>query len=201
MIHWLGHASFRVEGSKVIYIDPWELKNFETKADIILITHEHFDHCSLPDVEKLSKPETVIIATPDCAPKLAGVKIKSIKPGESVEVGKIKIKAIAAYNMKKDFHPKSNNWVGYIITLDGQRIYHAGDSDVTPEMAEAKADTVLMPVGGTYTMTAKEAAEVVNVIKPRLAIPMHWGKIVGNSKDAEDFKKLVQCDVEILKPE
>lgn len=203
MLHWLGHASFRFDGTKVIYTDPWELKKFDPKADIILITHEHFDHCSPADVTKLAKAGTTVIATADCAVKLKGstFNVRSLKPGESTVVEGVKIEAVPAYNINKQFHPKANNWVGYIVTLDGQRIYHAGDTDAIPEMKQIKADIVLVPIGGTYTMTAKEAAEAVNWINPKVAIPMHWGKIVGSINDAETFKKLVKCEVQILKPE
>ena len=216
MIHWLGHASFMFDGSKVVYTDPWELKKFEPKADIILITHGHYDHCSAEDVAKVTKPETVLIATEDClntiqklfkglprasASASRGSSKVTLKPGESTTANGVKIEAVPAYNINKQFHPKSNNWVGYIFTLDGQRIYQAGDTDAIPEMKNVKADVVLMPVGGTYTMTAQEAAEATNAINPKLAIPMHWGKIVGSANDAETFKKLVKCEVQILKLE
>ncbi|MBI2341157.1 MAG: MBL fold metallo-hydrolase [Deltaproteobacteria bacterium] len=201
MIHWFGHASFLFNGSKIIYTDPWELKKFEPKADIILITHEHYDHCSPNDVAKLSKPETIVIAPEDCAAKLKAKNIKTLKPGESTTIDGIKVETVLAYNLNKPFHKKSNNWIGYIFTLDGQRIYQAGDTDAIPEMKQIKADVVLVPIGGTYTMTAKEAAEAVSWIKPKIAIPMHWGKIVGNIEDAETFKKLVKCEVQILKAE
>ncbi len=201
MIHWFGHASFRFDGSKIIYTDPWELKKHEPKAGIILITHEHYDHCSPNDVAKLSKPETIIIAPEDCAAKLKTKNVKSLKPGESATIDGIKVEAVPAYNINKPFHKKSNNWVGYIFTLDGQRIYQAGDTDAVPEMKQIKADVVLLPIGGTYTMSAKEAAEAANWIKPKIAIPMHWGKIVGNIDDAETFKKLAKCETQILKAE
>lgn len=199
MIHWLGHASFRIEGSKVVYIDPWEIKP-GPKADIILVTHDHYDHCSPDDVAKITKADTTIVATSDCARKLKG-NVKSLKPGESVDIAGVKIEAVPAYNINKQFHPKSNNWVGYVVTLDGERVYHTGDTDVIPEMREIKADVVLLPVGGTYTMTAGEAVKVCDWIKPKKAIPMHWGKIVGSEKDAEVFKKSAKCPVDVLKRE
>lgn len=206
MIHWLNHhASLRFEaslpdgqGSKTIYTDPWEIKSTEPKADIILITHDHFDHCSPPDIEKIAKPETIIIATQGCVSKLKGYTVKTLKPGESTNVNGINIEAVAAYNINKQFHPKSNNWVGYIFTLDGKRIYQAGDADLIPEMKDIKADIVLLPIGGTYTMNATEAAEAVNLINPKLAIPIHCGKIVVNQNDPETFKKLAKCEVKIL---
>ena len=199
MIHWLNHASFRFDGSKVIYTDPWELKKTEPKADIVLITHEHYDHCSPSDVAKILKSTTTVIAPADCTAKIKNVK--SLKPGESEVIDGIKIEAIPAYNTNKQFHPKSNNWVGYVFTLDGTTYYQAGDTDLIPEMKKIKADVVLLPVGGTYTMTAKDAAEAVSRINPKVAIPMHWGKIVGSANDADTFKKLAKCEVQILKPE
>jgi len=205
MIKWFSHASFLFEGSKIIYTDPWELKRSELKADMVLITHDHFDHCAPGDVERVSKPSTVVVAPADCIKKLevGGLKLemRAVKPGETVTVADVKIEAVPAYNVNKQFHPKVNNWVGYIFTLDGERIYQAGDTDAVPEMNDIKADMVILPVGGTYTMTAEEAAGVVNKINPKLAIPMHFGKIVGSEEDAEKFKKLAMCEVQILKPE
>ena len=205
MIKWFSHASFLFEGSKIIYTDPWELKRSELKADMVLITHDHFDHCAPGDVERVSKPSTVVVAPADCIKKLevGGLKLemRAVKPGETVTVADVKIEAVPAYNVNKQFHPKVNNWVGYIFTLDGERIYQAGDTDAVPEMNDIKADMVILPVGGTYTMTAEEAAGVVNKINPKIAIPMHFGKIVGSEEDAEKFKKLAMCEVQILKPE
>ncbi|PIR16409.1 MAG: Zn-dependent hydrolase, partial [Deltaproteobacteria bacterium CG11_big_fil_rev_8_21_14_0_20_49_13] len=199
MIKWFSHASFLFEGSKIIYTDPWELKRSELKADMVLITHDHFDHCAPGDVERVSKPSTVVVAPADCIKKLevGGLKLemRAVKPGETVTVADVKIEAVPAYNVNKQFHPKVNNWVGYIFTLDGERIYQAGDTDAVPEMNDIKADMVILPVGGTYTMTAEEAAGVVNKINPKLAIPMHFGKIVGSEEDAEKFKKLAMCEV------
>lgn len=201
MIHWFGHASLRFDGSKVIYTDPWELKTSEPKADIILITHEHFDHCSPPDVAKISKPTTVIVAPEDAAKKFKGLKVETLKPGDTKVINDVKVEAIPAYNTNKQFHPKGNNWVGYIFTLDGKRIYQAGDTDLIPEMKDIKADVVIVPIGGTYTMTAAEAAEAVNIIGPKTAIPIHWGKIIGSKSDVETFKKLVKCEVVALNME
>jgi len=195
-IKWLGHASFRIDGEKVIYIDPWNVKQAEP-ADLILVTHEHFDHCSPEDIKKIQKKGTIVVTVSDCAEKLQR-EVKIVKPGDSLTVSDIEVEAVPAYNIKKSFHPKANGWVGFVFTVAGKRIYHAGDTDLIPEMEEIKADIVLLPVGGTYTMDAKEAAEAANKMKPEIAIPMHYGSVVGSAREAEEFKELCQVRVEIL---
>ena len=195
-IKWLGHASFKLTGEKIIYIDPFKIKDTE-KADIILITHSHYDHCSLEDIEKITTPNTNILITPDCQSKLQDIpgKITFVHPNKKYSVKGILIETVPAYNTN---HPKGSDWVGYIITINNKRIYHAGDTDLIPEIRKVKCDIALVPVCGTYTMYAKKAAELVNKIKPELAIPMHFGSIVGSKKDAEEFKKLSKIPVEIL---
>ncbi len=198
-IKWLGHASILIKDGKIIYIDPWQVKNDYPKADLILITHEHYDHCSPADVSKIQKPETIIVAPADCAKKLSG-KIKIVKPNEKIEAAGISIETVPAYNLNKPFHSKTNNWVGYIVTVNGVRIYHAGDTDFIPEMNKIKTDIAFVPIGGTYTMTASEAAQAVNAIKPFIAVPIHFGSIVGTSKDAQAFKAQAKVEVKILEP-
>lgn len=193
-IHWLGHASVKITGSKIIYIDPWKLTK-TSPADIVLVTHDHYDHCSPDDIAKIRKEETVVISPKDSADRL---KAKGVSPGDTVTVDGVTIKAVPAYNIGKQFHPKGNNWVGYLITMDGRTIYHPGDTDAISEMEGLKPDIAFYPVGGTYTMNAEEAAEVANKMMPRVAIPMHYGDIVGSRKDAERFKKLCKCKVQIL---
>lgn len=200
-IHWLGHDTFKITGEKTIFTDPFNIRRHEI-ADIILITHEHFDHCSPEDVKKLQGPETVIITTPDCAKKLSGT-IRTVKPGDAVTVGKITFEAVPAYNTNKKFHPRANGWVGFIFTVNGTRIYLAGDTDLIPEMKTIKADIALLPVSGTYVMTADEAVQAALEIKPAIAIPMHYGSIVGNSADANKFAEKLKgkINVVILKAE
>ncbi|MDI6725607.1 MAG: MBL fold metallo-hydrolase [Smithellaceae bacterium] len=195
-IFWLGHSTVKIKGEKTIYFDPWKLAK-EDKADIILISHSHYDHCSPEDVRKIQHDKTVIFTTPDCAPKLSG-EVRVLAPGETVREGAIIIEAVPSYNLNKAFHPRENNWLGFIITIGGKRIYYAGDTDHVPEMQNIKADIVIIPVGGKYTMTAAEAARAVSVIRPEAAIPIHYGDIVGSLKDAEEFQRLADVPVIIL---
>jgi L-ascorbate metabolism protein UlaG (beta-lactamase superfamily) len=195
-IKWLGHASFKIAGPPVIYIDPWKLTDGE-KADIILITHSHHDHCSPEDIAKIQKEDTIIVSTQDSAAKLKGT-VKIIKPGDKIKIKDLEIEAVPAYNINKSFHPKDNGWVGYVISMAGVRIYHAGDTDLIPEMRDIKADIALLPVGGTYTMNAEEAARAANTIMPQVAIPMHYGTIIGSIKDAEKFRRHCKVEVRIL---
>lgn len=194
-IHWLGHDTFKITGEKVIYTDPFKIKKKDV-ADIILVTHEHYDHCSPDDISKLVGPNTVVVATADCAGKITE-KTKTIKPGDSIEVMGIKVEAVPSYNTNKKFHTKDRGWVGYIFTSGGQRIYLAGDTDHIPEMKGIKADIALLPVSGTYVMTAEEAAQAALDIKPRVAIPMHYGSIVGTEADAKRFADALKGKVEV----
>lgn len=195
-IHWLGHASVEITGEKVIYIDPWQLKGGEP-ADLILITHSHSDHCSPEDVAKIQKSGTVIVATPDCKSRLSG-DVRAAAPGDHLDVDGISIEAVPAYNIGKSFHPKAKGWVGYIVTVNGTRIYHAGDTDRIPEMDGVNADVALLPVGGTYTMNAQEAAEATIAIGPKAAVPIHYARIVGSEDDAKRFQKLCKGKVEVV---
>ncbi len=198
-IEWLGHASFRIHTSKgIIYLDPWKTSG-APKADLILITHTHMDHLSEDDISKLKKDSTIIIGSKD-VPKTVTRAI-SVVPGNIKNIGAITVEAVRAYNPKKEFHPKENDWLGFIIEVDGTRIYHTGDTDIIPEMKDLKdIDVVLIPVGGTYTMTPEEASKAVGIFNPKKAIPMHWGDIIGGKDDAIKFKELASCKVEILEP-
>ncbi|MEA3485598.1 MAG: MBL fold metallo-hydrolase, partial [Candidatus Aerophobetes bacterium] len=169
-IKWLGHASFKITDGKIIYIDPWNLKK-KGQANIILVTHPHYDHLSIADISKIQGKETVIITTADGAEKLKG-NIRRVKPGDSLTIKEIEIEVVPAYNIGKNFHPKEKGWVGFIIKIGGKRIYHSGDTDFIPEMEKLKVDIALLPIGGTYTMNAEEAARAAKAISPEIAIPM-----------------------------
>jgi len=209
-ISWLGHDSFRITNGKVVMIDPFKIRPIPEKADILLISHEHFDHLSLDDIKKVSSDKTTIITIPACKKELSSLKVKevkAVKPGDKVALGDITVEAVPAYNLNKfrepgkPFHPKEDGKVGFILSTKGVRIYHAGDTDPIPEMKSFKTDIALLPVSGTYVMTPEEAAEAARMIKPKLAIPMHYGTIVGSENDAERFKQLAPCPVQILKPD
>lgn len=210
-IKWYGHDTVTLtKDDTVICFDPYQLdKQFH--ADIVLITHNHFDHLSVIDLQKISDEKTVIVAAKECLEQinLPCKKLIGIAPNEKIDIDGFKISAVRAYNIdkinpdtKKPFHPKEDNKVGYVITVDNTRFYHTGDSDLIPEMADIRPDVLFVPVSGTYVMTPNEAANAVKEIKPKLAIPIHYGSIVGNENDAKAFKKLVTAsDVQILSKE
>ncbi len=194
-IVWLGHDGFRIDAEKTVYFDPYQIEGGPV-ADLILISHEHFDHCSPEDVAKIQGPETVIVTEKDSAKKLTG-DIRILKPGEILDLGDVKIEAVPSYNTDKDFHPRKNGWLGFIVELEGVKVYHAGDADFIPEMKDFDVDIALLPVSGTYVMTADQAVKAALAINPKLAIPMHYGAIVGDVADALNFKKELEGKVEV----
>jgi L-ascorbate metabolism protein UlaG (beta-lactamase superfamily) len=203
----VAHDTFRIAGSKVIYTDPFKLTKRDN-ADIVLLSHEHFDHLSLDDLNKVISPGTTIVASPLCRDGLKKVKVKEIKfldPGGKFTAGKVEIEAVPAYNLNKFrepghvFHPKGEKRLGFVFQMDGTRVYFAGDTDFIPEMKTIKCDVALLPVSGTYVMTAEEAAEAAAAINPKIAVPMHYAAIVGSEAEAKKFKSLVKnCQVEII---
>ena len=199
-IQWLGHASFKIRHENdVIYIDPWKLKDSPQDATLVLVSHSHYDHYSAQDIAKVSGPDTKLVASADVVAKQNSGE--AMMGGLTIELENVRLIGVAAYNPNKQFHPRANNWVGFVIELGGKRLYYAGDTDLTPEMKALKSiDVAMLPVGGTYTMDAAAAAEAVASIRPKVAIPYHWGDIVGGRNDAESFAEAAQCDVKILTP-
>ncbi len=209
-VHWLGHDSFVLQGSKTVILDPFKASgNF--KADILLISHEHYDHLSDDDIRRFTTPRTVMVAAKMCEGPLSKYhnEKKFLAPGSRVELKGVGVEAIPAYNVNKFrepgkvFHPKADQKNGYVVTLDGVRFYHAGDSDATPEMNALDVDVAFLPVSGTYVMTAEEAAEAAKSMKAKVVVPMHIESIIGTMADAERFKALVggARSVEILEKE
>jgi L-ascorbate metabolism protein UlaG (beta-lactamase superfamily) len=204
----LVHSAFKIKSDKVIYIDPFNLPENQEKGDLVFITHEHFDHFSIEDLKKICNEKTIIIASDLCKDNLKNLtykEVKFVKPHQEFEIEGINVETIPAYNInkfrepRKVFHPKGEPRVGYVLKIDGVRIYHAGDTDSIEEMKNLKnIDIALLPVSRTYVMTAEEAAESVEVINPKIAIPMHYGAIVGSSEDAKRFKELSKVQVEII---
>jgi L-ascorbate metabolism protein UlaG (beta-lactamase superfamily) len=200
-LHWLGHASFRLDGPPTIYFDPWKLKGQPPLADVILISHEHHDHRSPQDVKRITGPGTVIVASHGAAKELRG-DVRTLRAGERTTVGEVEIEAVPAYNVNKSYHPKQAGHVGFIVTVGGERIYFAGDTDRIPEMSSVRCDVALLPVGGTYTMDAEEAAQAAADIGPKVAVPMHWGAgVIGTHADAERFRSLYGGEVVVLEAE
>lgn len=208
--HWLGHDGFRiVAGGKTIYTDPYQLSKAhhnKNDADVVFISHNHFDHLSMDDLKHVIGKETSIVAAKECVNQLksaGAAEVKGAAPGDRLSVRGFQVETLPAYNINKKFHPKADNKIGFVVSVGEIRIYHTGDTDDIPEMNQAKPDVALVPVSGTYVMTAGEAARAVNErIKPKLAIPMHYGAIVGSERDATRFKQLVNiCPVQILQKE
>ena len=207
-ITWLGHDGFKLKRDRVVYLDPYKLKDESEPADLVCVSHEHSDHLSLDDLKRVVTPTTTIVTIPACEQAVQGLgpkAVRVVKPGDRLEVEGVGVEAVAAYNTSKfrpsgqPFHPAADGKVGFIVSLGGIRIYHAGDTDHIPEMASAKGvDVALLPVSGTYVMTADEAIGACRAIQPKLAIPMHYGTIVGSAADAETFRKGVSCRVEVL---
>ena len=181
------HSSIKIND---IYVDPFEIKNNKKDARIIFITHSHYDHFSVKDIDKIVNNSTVFVCTEDVKlelEKLYKNKIVVASVNESYVVDDVKFTTFPSYNEGKPFHPRSNNWVGYVIEVNGVKYAIIGDSDKTSEVMTIKCDVLFVPIGGTYTMNAKEASELVNVIKPKLVIPVHYNGIVGNKDNEKEF--------------
>lgn len=193
-VEWLGHSSIKLKFNNIIiYIDPYNISNSSKDADIIFITHNHYDHFSIDDINKIKKDTTKIIIPEDLYDDALDLGFNSnaiikVTPNNNYSFNDIEFSTVSSYNINKQFHPKKNNWVGYIIVLNNTRYYIAGDTDITNENKEVKCDVAFIPIGGTYTMDCYEAATLVNMIKPKIVVPIHYGSIVGTKEDALEFK-------------
>lgn len=198
------HSCVRLEssGGFVIYLDPYDLPSAPHDADAVLVTHDHFDHFSHEDIAKVAKAakaersSTELVVPTSLAERAAELgmrKVVTCAPGGSVELAPgVTAQAMRAYNIGKDFHPRANNWLGYVVTLDGVRYFHMGDTDQNPDNEQVSCDVLLIPVGGTYTMTAEEAVPCALSIRPKVAVPMHYGTVAGSPEDGARFAKLLQ---------
>lgn len=199
-IELLCHSSIRINKEKIIYIDPYKIEKDYNDADLIFVTHDHYDHYSEEDIDKVKKEDTVIIAPEELLTKLLrkGIRqdyIITVEPNKEYMTEGIKFETIPAYNTNKAFHPKENEWVGYVIEIQGSKYYIAGDTDITEENKKVKCDIAFVPVGGTYTMDFKEAAQLINEIQPKIAVPIHYGSVVGTEQDAIDFIRLLHPNI------
>ena len=197
----LCHSSIRIEDKYIIYFDPFRIEKEYNDADIIFITHNHYDHYSEEDINKILKENTIFVAPNDLLKVLlekgiSNENIIPVLPNENYTVKNLNFKTIPAYNINKNFHPKENNWVGYLLSLNNITYYIAGDTDITEENKQVKCDIALIPIGGTYTMDYKEAANLINIIHPKIAIPTHYGTIVGSKEDASKFSKLLDSSIQ-----
>lgn len=191
---WYRQSALLWRGNRNVYIDPWGITEGEPQGDVVFITHAHFDHFSEADLAKVVRDGTIVLAPHDVASQIRAGDVRAVKPGETLEAAGIPVKVVPAYNSapdRKDFHPRDNNWVGYLLTLGNTRTYLAGDTDHIPEMSEIKADVAFVPIGGTYTMDVEEAARAVKQISPTIAVPYHFGFVVGSPSLGESFVKAV----------
>jgi L-ascorbate metabolism protein UlaG (beta-lactamase superfamily) len=201
---WFKQSAYLWRGDGLtVYIDPWGVTT-EDAADVVFITHAHSDHFSMEDIDRVRKEGTKLVAPRDVAQELSG-DVTPVGPGDAVEVGGVKAQAVPAYNVveeRLEMHPKANRWVGYVLSLGDHTYYHAGDTDHAPELDEVQAEVAFVPIGGTYTCGHDEAASLVKAIRPQLAVPMHYGFVVGTPKDAERFARFARpVQVQTMTPE
>lgn len=203
-IELLCHNSIKISKEKIIYIDPFKIEKEFCDANIIFCTHSHYDHFSEQDILKIKNENTKIVVTEDCIMKAMAIgfdreNIIVVEPNCNYNIEGVEVDTINAYNVGKQYHPKENLWVGYIINLNGIKYYIAGDTDITEENKKLKCDVAFLPIGGIYTMNCKEAASLANTIEPKIAIPTHYGEIVGRIEDAEIFEKLLKESIKCKK--
>lgn len=197
------HSSIRLtERDRKIYIDPFQMRRENKDADFILITHDHYDHFSPEDIARVAGPSTVLVVPETMADKAKSIaplvsRIETVRPGQIYNIDGLALETVAAYNIGKSFHPKDAGWVGYIVMIPGQRVYIAGDTDETAEALNVICDVAMVPIGGTYTMDARQAAQLVNHIRPKVAIPVHYGGHVGKKTDAQIFRDHVDPSISV----
>ena len=204
-IELIAQSAIRIKNqeNKIFYFDPFKLdEKYKNDADYIFITHQHFDHFSPEDILKIKKEKTKIIAPKDLEIEIENLdfqreNILLVEPNKEYSIDEIKFNTVPAYNINKNFHKKEFNWVGYVVEIDNEKIYIAGDTDNTEEARSVICDIACVPIGGTYTMTYKEAVDLILAIKPKVAIPIHYKTIVGTEEDAQKFKQLLQENVEV----
>ena len=197
----LYHASIVLYDN--IYIDPYKIENETHNAKYLFITHSHYDHFSIEDIEKVRNEDTIFFVTPDCKEKLLEIgvdekRIVTVAPDEMYRFNKIEMQVIPAYNVNKEYHKKEYGWVGYLIKINGVTYYITGDTDANEDIQNIKCDVLFVPIGGTYTMDYKEAADYTNSIKPKYVIPIHYGTIVGKEEDGIEFAKLLDTKIGCL---
>ena len=201
-IEVLCHSSIRINKNLIIYIDPYKIEKDYNDADIIFCTHSHYDHFSVEDILKVKKDDSYLVATEDCLISALKMgfdenRIIIVEPNQKYELLGMNFETVPAYNLEKQYHSIESNWVGYILEINDVHYYIAGDTDITPESKSVSCDVAFVPIGGIYTMNAKEAASLINTIEPQIAIPVHYGLIVGKKEDALLFKKLVKDGIEV----
>lgn len=199
---WLGHDAFLVDDAPVIYVDPFRLEDGSPGADLILITHGHFDHCSPVDIEKIATDDTLVVAPPDCAASVRelGGRHRLVQAGTRLELLGVEIEVVPAYTRRSRLHGRANGWVGYVISSGDERWYHAGDTDYIVEMRDIQADVACVPVSGRTVMNPAEAAAAAGCIDAGITLPMHYGSFMGSREDAERFRELAAVRVELLEP-
>ncbi len=191
-------SSIKIKLDKILYFDPYKINDNKHDADIIFITHNHYDHFDIDSINNIKKENTIIIAPKSMENDIRKIEVKEyilLNPNEEININNINIKTIPSYNILKPFHPRKNNWLGYIVTYDNITYYIAGDTDKTKEAENIKCDIALIPIGGTFTMNVKEATKLINIIKPKIVIPTHYGSIVGNINDGKELKNSTNIEV------
>ena len=199
----LTHSSIRIAGNQIVYFDPFHVEGEPHDADIICVTHDHFDHYSPEDLAKVKNAATILVCPKTMEDSLSNSGISEeftelVAPGDELEINGVRIQAVPAYNVGKQFHPQANQWVGYLVTMNDVTYYIAGDTDINEDVKKVRCDAALLPVGGTYTMTAEEAAELAEMIHPKAAIPTHYGSVAGKAEDGQIFADLLKDKINVI---